>query len=122
MISFQERLIFILECSNFHSEFSFLKIKLIEIKEMAKYDTLSEDAFQSLLELVSLIDNHFSEWRLGHSWTTEDISQFKIDVRETFSSKLCPLIEEEFPLPVLDAKIIDSSLTIEQCMANVVGS
>jgi hypothetical protein len=107
---------FYLGVLKFRSEFSFLKIKLIEMKEMAKNGTLSEDAFQSLLDLVPLIDNHFSEWILDRSWTTDAISKFKLSVREIFSSEFCPLIEEKFHLPVLDVKIIDPSLTIEQCM------
>jgi hypothetical protein len=115
---FPEAVDFYIGLLNFHSEFSFLKLNLTEIKEMAKKGNLSEYAFQSLLNLVPLIDSHFFEWRLGRSWTTDDISKFRMDVRTMFDSELCPLIRNKFPL-VLDDEIIDPLLTIEKCMADL---
>jgi hypothetical protein len=45
---------------NFHSEFGFLKIRLVGIKEMMKFGELN-GVIQSLLEVVPLIDSHFFE-------------------------------------------------------------
>jgi hypothetical protein len=88
---------------------------------MVNFDYLS-GAIQSLFGLIPLIDTYFSEWKLNISWTTESIAQFKTNVRTIFSSELCPLIENEFSLPVLDAKIIASSLTIKNCMELLVSN
>jgi hypothetical protein len=86
---------FYLGMLNFRSEFNFLKIRLIGIKKMVKCSNLSR-VTQSLLELASLMDSHFSEWGLICSWTDETIAQFNKDIRVMFGSELYPLIKKNF--------------------------
>ena len=83
---------------------------------MVNFDSLN-NAIQSLLGLIPLIDNHFSKWSQSLSQTPEAIAQFKTDVRTMFSSELCLLIKDESPLPIVNDTIFDSPLTIEECMA-----
>jgi hypothetical protein len=108
---------FYIKMLDFRSELCFLKIRLIEIKEMAKFDNL-DDVIQSLQELAHLIDISFSKQELGRIWTSENIAQFKTDVRRMFSSELCSLIGNE-RLSSPDDETIDPSSTIEKCMIDL---
>jgi hypothetical protein len=100
---------------HFHSEFSFLKIRLIGIKKMVRHNSLS-GVVQSLCQLVPLIDIYFSKCGLNLNWTDEAITQFKTGIREMFSSELCSLIKKDFSLPILNDETFDLALTIEECM------
>jgi hypothetical protein len=82
---------------------------------MAKFENLN-DIIQSLLEPVPLIDIYFSKCELNLNWTPEALANFKTSVRTMFSSELCPLIKEKFPLFTLDNEIFDLPFTIEGCL------
>jgi hypothetical protein len=59
-----ETIDFYLETLHYDSEFSVVKIRLTEIKRMVHFDSLN-DAIQSHLELMPLIDIYFSECGLN---------------------------------------------------------
>jgi hypothetical protein len=85
---------FYLGMLRFHSEFSFLKIRLIGIKGMVKHNSLS-GVVQSLCQLVPLIDIYLSKGGLNLNWTGEAITRFKTDIRTMFSSEVCSFDQRE---------------------------